>query len=68
MKRIPTTNPKIDGQPMSFVRLGSRFQTPLRLVVRDERSGEMVRLYTQDVKGTVRRVTERDAETVQVRT
>lgn len=55
-KKQPTTNPKIDGTPMSFVRLGSRFQTPLRLVVRNEATGELERKYTQDGHGTVRRV------------
>lgn len=57
MKRTPTTNPKIDGKPMSFVRLGSRFETPLRLVVK---TGLLTRerRYTQDEKGTIRRVRE----------
>lgn len=54
--RTPTTNPKIDGKPMSFVRLGSRFEGPLRMIVTDEKSGERVRRYTQDSKGTVYRV------------
>lgn len=56
MKRKPSTNPQIDGKPMSFVRLVSRFETPLRLVVRNETTGELERKYTQDSHGTVRRV------------
>lgn len=57
MKRKPTTNPRIDGKPMSYVRLGSSFETPLRLITPDK-DGNMVRQYTQDVKGTIRRVKE----------
>lgn len=56
MKKKASTNPQIDGKPMSFVRLGSRFQAPLRLIVVDEKTGERVRRYTQDTKGTVHRV------------
>ncbi len=60
MKRKPTTNPQIDGKPMSFVRLGSRFETPLRLIAPDK-DGNMVRKYTQDERGTVRRVTAKES-------
>jgi hypothetical protein len=45
MKRKPTTNPKIDGQPASFVRLGSAVAGPLKLIVQNEKG-----------KGTVYRV------------
>lgn len=55
MKRKATTNPQIDGKPMSFVRLGSSVAGPLKLYGEDAK-GETVRLYTRDVKGTVHRV------------
>ena len=40
---------------MSFVKLKSSFETPLRLVVKNE-MGELERRYEQDHVGTVRRV------------
>jgi hypothetical protein len=53
MRRKPTTNPKIDGQPMSFVRLKSTFETGLRLTVPDK-DGNMVRKYIQDERAQSR--------------
>lgn len=58
MKRKPTTNPKIEGVPLSYIRLVSHFETPLRLVVPNAKTGELERKYTQDERGTVRRVKE----------
>ena len=53
MKRTPTTNPQIDGKPMSFVRLGSKFAGPLseNRNFKDSRG----RAYVRDSKGTVYR-------------
>lgn len=57
MKRKPTTNPQINGVPMSFVRLGSNFETPLRMVVPDK-DGNMLRKYTRAKTGAIERVKE----------
>jgi hypothetical protein len=53
MKRTPTTNPQIDGKPMSFMRLGSKVAGPLshNRSFKDSRG----RAYIRDGKGTVYR-------------
>jgi hypothetical protein len=60
--RNPTTNPKIDGRPMSFVRIGSRFmkdwspkdETGRRLVgaFEDTRNQTYVRLRSGQIAGS----------------
>jgi hypothetical protein len=55
IKRKPTTNPQIEGKPMSFVRLVSHIAGPVSYRQREFSDSQGVP-YTRDSKGTVHRV------------